>query len=122
MPTETLLGTFRHVPKPSLGFSILLWGLCAQEANLIILDALTHPKGPLEAPENEKGKGYCGVVKGSLFWLTEVCSSDPVENSTKEGTASHIPRDSCLTPQSPQLHTSVTISHTDSVPSSWHSD
>ena len=63
----------------------------------------------------------CGAVKGSMFWLNEACSSDPVENSTRDRTASHIPRDRCLTPQSPQLHNSVTISHADNVPSFWHS-
>lgn len=58
MLTESLLGTFRHVPKPSLGFSVLLLGLCARVggANLIILNVITQPTGPLETPENEKGK------------------------------------------------------------------
>ena len=64
---------------------------------------------------------YCGTVEGSLFWLSEACSRDPVENSTRDGTVSHIPRDRCLTPQSPKLHNSVTISHADKAPSLWHS-
>jgi hypothetical protein len=63
----------------------------------------------------------CGAVKGSLFWLNEACSGDPIENSIRDRTVSHIPRDRCLTPQSPQLHNSVTISHADNVPSSWYS-
>ena len=66
-------------------------------------------------------KGMCGAVRGSLFWLNEACSGNPVENSTRDRTASHIPRDRCLTPQSHQLHNSVTISHADNVLSFWHS-
>jgi hypothetical protein len=27
----------------------------------------------------EKEMQICGIVKGSLFWLNEACSSDPVE-------------------------------------------
>jgi hypothetical protein len=64
----------------------------------------------------------CRAMIGSLFWLNEACSGEPVENSTRDGTVSHIPRDRCLTPQRPKLHNSVTMSHTDNVPSSWHSD
>jgi hypothetical protein len=63
----------------------------------------------------------CGVMKGSLFWLNEACSSDPVENSTRDGTVNQITRDRCLAPQSPQLHNSVSVSHTDNVPSSSYS-
>ena len=37
-----------------------------------------------------------------------------------DGTVSHIPRDRCLTPHSPQLHNSVTISYADKAPISWH--
>ena len=62
-----------------------------------------------------------GTVIGSLFWLNGACSSDPVENSTRDRKVSHVPRVRCLTPQSPQLHNSVTISHADNVPSFWHS-
>ena len=40
---------------------------------------------------------------------------------TSDEKASHFPRVRCLTPQSPQLHDSVIISHTDNVPSFWHS-
>lgn len=43
----------------------------------------------------------CRAMKGSLFWLNEACSGDPVENSTRDTTGSHVPRDRCLTPQSP---------------------
>jgi hypothetical protein len=57
-------------------------------------------------------------MKGSLFGLNEACSGDPVENSTRDGTVSHVTRDKCLIPQSPQLCNSVTISHTNNVPSS----
>ena len=60
-----------------------------------------------------------GAVKGSLFWLSEACSRDPVENSTRDGTVSHVPRDRCLTPQNPQLHNSVIIIQADKAPSSW---
>ena len=63
----------------------------------------------------------CRTVKGSLFWLSEACSGDPVENSTMDRTVSHISRHRCLAPRSPQLHNPVTISLADSVPSSWHS-
>jgi hypothetical protein len=62
----------------------------------------------------------CWTVIGSLFWLNEACSGHPVENSTREGKASYIPRVGCLTLQSPQLYDSVTISHADNVPSFWH--
>ena len=41
-----------------------------------------------------------GAVIGSLFWLNEACSSDLVENSTRDGKVSHIPRVRCLTPLS----------------------
>jgi hypothetical protein len=64
--------------------------------------------------------GGCGVVKGSLLWLNKACSGDPVENSTRDRKVSHVPRDRCLTPQSPQLHNSVTNSPADKAPSSWH--
>lgn len=59
---------------------------------------------------------FCGTVKGSLFWLSKACSGDPVENSTRDRTVSSGPRDRHLTPQSPQFHNSVTISHTDKAP------
>jgi hypothetical protein len=42
----------------------------------------------------------CGAVIGSLFWLNEACCDDPVENSTRDGTLSHVPRDRSLKPQS----------------------
>jgi hypothetical protein len=52
-------------------------------------------------------------VIGSLFWWNGACSgSDPVENSTGDRKASQVPRVRCLKPQSPQLHYSVTTSHT----------
>jgi hypothetical protein len=54
--------------------------------------------------------GVCGTVIGSLFWLNEACSTDSVENSTRDRKASHVSRVRCLTLQSPQLHDSVTIS------------
>ena len=41
----------------------------------------------------------CGAMKGSLFWLNEACSGDPVENSTRDRTISYAPRHKCLTPQ-----------------------
>ena len=59
----------------------------------------------------------CGAVIGSLFWLNGACSGNPVEYSTRDRKASHISRVRCLTPQSPQLHNPVTISHADNVPS-----
>jgi hypothetical protein len=64
---------------------------------------------------------FCGDVIGSLFWLNEPCSSNPVENSTRDGKLSYVPRVRCLTPQSPQLHNSVIISHADNIPRFWHS-
>jgi hypothetical protein len=59
----------------------------------------------------------CGTVIGSLFWLNGACSGDPGEKSIRGRKVSHFPRDRCLIPQSPQIHNSVTISHTDNVPS-----
>jgi hypothetical protein len=46
------------------------------------------------------------LVEWGLLWRPSR------ENSTRDGKASHVPRHRCLTPQSPQLHNSVTISHT----------
>jgi hypothetical protein len=44
-------------------------------------------------------KGYkfkdnpsCGAMMGSLFWLNEACSCDPVKNSTRDGKSSHVPQ------------------------------
>jgi hypothetical protein len=57
-----------------------------------------------------------------VFWSSETYSGDPVE--TLQGTEpwAMLPdRHRCLTPQSPQLHNPVTISHTVNVPSYWHS-
>jgi hypothetical protein len=68
-----------------------------------------------------KERELCGAVIGSLFLLNKACSGNQVENSTGDRKASHIPRVRCLIPQSPQLHNSVTISHTVNVPSFWHS-
>jgi hypothetical protein len=56
-----------------------------------------------------------------VFWLSEAYSRDLVENSTREGTVSHVPKHRPLTTQSPQLHDPKTISGVDNVPSSWYS-
>jgi hypothetical protein len=38
----------------------------------------------------------CGTVIGSLFWLNGACYSDPIEKSTRDRKASHVPRIRCL--------------------------
>jgi hypothetical protein len=66
-------------------------------------------------------RGWYRAVIGSLFWLNEAFSGDPVENSRRDRKASYVPRIRCLTQQSTQLLNSVTISKTDYVPSFWNS-
>jgi hypothetical protein len=56
----------------------------------------------------------CGTMMGSLFWLNGACSGDPIENSTRDRKASHVPRIRCLS-------ITLTISNADNVPSFWHS-
>jgi hypothetical protein len=44
--------------------------------------------GVTSTPSDEKPLPQvrkCGAVIGSLFWLNEACSSDPVENSIRDG-------------------------------------
>ena len=53
-----------------------------------------------------------------VFWLSNTYSRDPVENSTRDGTVSQVPRHRCLTPWSSQLHNPVTEPD---VPNSWNS-
>lgn len=52
-----------------------------------------------------------------VFWLSNTYSRDPVENSTRDGTVSQVPRHRCLTPWSSQLHNPVTEPD---VPNSWN--
>jgi hypothetical protein len=103
------------------------------EASLCITETVSKVKAKsiletnLDNPSILEGGAHvplgvdCGTVMGSLFWLNEACSGDSVQNSTRDRKVSHVPRVRYLTPQSPQLHNSVTIGHGDNVPSFWHS-
>jgi hypothetical protein len=39
---------------------------------------------------------FSGNMINSLFWLNGACSGDPIEKSTKDRKARHIPRIRCL--------------------------
>ena len=69
----------------------------------------------LHYPENWSPlQEICGTMIGNLFWLNGACSFDPIEKPTRDGKANHVPRIRCLS-------IILWLSHTDNVPSFWHS-